>query len=79
MENLISPANIGAIIGGLALNALLSVALLFVIYKVRGINKSFSDCFDDMKIALMWTFFVPIMPKLVALMIGFTTDKKTVS
>lgn len=76
MENLISPANIGAIIGGLALNALLSVALLFVIYKVRGINKSFSDCFDDMKMALMWTFFVPFLPKMVAIMIGATSEKK---
>lgn len=57
----------------------ISTLILWGIYQARGIRKTFQESVMDMRMAVMWTFFVPFMPKLVALMIGFTTDKKTVS
>lgn len=50
--------------------------ILFLIYKARGIKKSFIESTKDMQMAVLWTFFIPFIPNLTAFIIGFTTEKK---
>lgn len=69
------PLVILALIVKIAISWVISSVILFIIYRLRGFDKSFSNAFQDMKVCVLWTFFVPFIPILTAFTIGLTGEK----